>query len=63
MNNKKWKKTNKKLELVIGDLDCFESPAIRIHGTARDNNSAQRVLVLAANDLNLDPIGYTWLDK
>ena len=42
-------------------MDDFEAPAVRVHALVRDEESAERVLVLAAAAEGLDPVGWVWL--
>ena len=56
---KKWYHCGRFVELVVGD-DDIETPAVRLLAIVRDDESAERCLVLAAGDLNLNPI--RWRD-
>lgn len=47
---------------MVGDLEDFEAPAVALHGVARDELSADRLLVLAAGAEGLDPIRWLWLE-
>lgn len=60
---KRWKRPGNKVELIVGDLDDFESPGIRLHGYVRDDKSAERCLLLVAADMGLDPVGWLWLPR
>ena len=58
---RRWRPAGRRVELVVGDLDDFEAPAVRVHALVRDEESAERVLVLAAAAEGLDPVGWVWL--
>jgi len=58
---KKWKLPGVRVKLSVGDLEDFESPGVSLIALVRDAASAERVLVLAAGDMGLDPIGWKFL--
>lgn len=58
---KKWKRAGVKVKLAVGDMDDFDSPGVTLIALVRDAESAERVLVLVAGDMGLDPIGWKFI--
>ena len=50
----------RRITLLIGDIEDFESPAWIVHAWVKTTRQAESALALAAHVEGVDPISWSW---